>query len=119
MTVSLSYRAVDERIERVTDLTCAGMTAGEIAEKLGVTRRTVTRLRIRGGVSERPSSRLDADELNTARRLLDEGCSYTEVARTLGRSHSTISRHFPARGASPEQAAELRRLRYALDALDA
>lgn len=30
--------------------------------------------------------------------LLDDGASYTETARTLGRSRKWVSKHFPGRG---------------------
>lgn len=38
--------------------------------------------------------------------MLDDGCSYNEVGRTLGRSYTTIRRHFPGRGWSTERMIE-------------
>ena len=39
----------------------------------------------------------------TAARLLADGCSYRETARTLGVSHSTVMHYLPGRGWTPTQ----------------
>lgn len=48
-------------------------------------------------------SRFNPEKLNAAKVLLDDGASYTEVARTLGMCKKTLRRHFPGRGYTQEQ----------------
>lgn len=54
----------------------------------------------------RPFTEADA---RTAEALLEDGASYREVARTLGRNQSIICRHFPGRGWSDETKREAAR----------
>ncbi|MCV7358515.1 helix-turn-helix domain-containing protein [Mycolicibacterium fluoranthenivorans] len=49
--------------------------------------------------SGRPFTEADAQ---AAKTLLEEGASYREVARTLGRNASIICRRFPGRGWSED-----------------
>ncbi|MCV7424383.1 helix-turn-helix domain-containing protein [Mycobacterium yunnanensis] len=99
MTTSTLREDVLERRARVAALTRAGRTAREIAAVEGVTIRTVTRIRARAGESARGLLKpLTEDELRTARELLEDGCSYAEAARTVGRSPRSISYHFPGFG---------------------
>jgi IS30 family transposase len=94
------------RRERVAQWTRAGVSIAEIAARLNITERSVQRYRRRAGVSLPAGERLTADELARAEQLLDDGCSGNEVARTIGRSDTTIRRHFPGRGWTPEQTYE-------------
>lgn len=96
----VEYRAIlERRRERVVELTREGHTAPTIADILGCSVRTVQRIRTERGVSQALQfSPMTPDELAQAQRLLEDGCSYGEVARTLGRTHNTIARHFPGSG---------------------
>lgn len=97
--VSLEPKAVAERRERVAALTRDGWSAQQIAALEGISDRSVVRYRSVTGVSRQCRNRpLSETELATAARLLDEGCSYAEVGRTLRRSPSAIRRHLPGRG---------------------
>lgn len=79
-------------------LTRAGESARAIAERLGVSERTVVRARRACGASlPRPTPYSDA-EMEQARRLLEDGASYREVARTLGRDASYLTRLLPGYG---------------------
>ena len=42
-------------------------------------------------------------DVKLAKALLDDGASYTEVARTLGCSRFWVSKHFPGRGWTSQQ----------------
>jgi DNA-binding CsgD family transcriptional regulator len=84
-----------ETWERIVALTKQGRTATEIADALGVTRRTVVRARRRAGIAQPVKPPLSDEERARARELLDDGASCTEVARTLGRNPKTILAHFP------------------------
>lgn len=87
----------------VAELTLLGKSAREIAEDLGVTTRTVQRDRKHMQVAKRHTPPLTEEEYARAEQMLNEGCSYAEVARTLKRCKGTIERHFPGRGWTREQ----------------
>lgn len=92
-----------ELIEQTVELTRCGVSAPRIAEQLGVTPRTVTRWRLRAGISEGEARHIAQEVWEEARRILDDGASYGEVARTLGVSRATVARHFPGEGWSRDQ----------------
>lgn len=75
----------------------AGHTTRHIAAELGVTTRTVQRWRETTGRKRRldPRPTRPASEHEQARRLLEDGCSITEVARTVGVTWVTIRKWFP------------------------
>ena len=92
---------LESQAERDADfLRCeqSGMTAAQIAERYGVTIRTVTRWRTRLGVNHRPPAIMHpVSDRALVERLLDEGCSFLEAARTVGVDRSTVKRWFPDR----------------------
>lgn len=92
-------RAGYSRRQRVVLLTQSGYTATQIAQIEQIARRSVVRIRSAAGCSQAaPRVSMTAAELRAAEELLDDGCSYVEVGRTLGFSESCIRRHFPGRG---------------------
>lgn len=93
-----------ERRAQVAAMTRLGMTAAQIADALKVAERTVERDRAAAGLSRPPAPRLNVDELARARALIDDGCSHSEAARTLGVHQTTVSRYFPGRGWTYTQA---------------
>lgn len=95
-----------DRDERIAELTRAKRTTAEIAAIVGVTTRTVARARNRTGTAQTRNPLLTADELAHTERLLDDGASYVEVARTIGRSPRAIRDAFPGRGWTRAQMAE-------------
>lgn len=87
---------VAQRKAQTAQLTREGRSSAEIAALLGVHVRTVVRYRKatgtqRGGPRQ-PTSR---EQLELARRLMEDGCSREEAARTIGVSANTLERHFP------------------------
>jgi IS30 family transposase len=104
------------RDQRIAQLTLAGKSARQVAEEVGVTKRTVQRARMRTGVAKPPRQPLAGDEIRCAETLLDDGASYTEVARTLGRHPETIARNFPGRS-TWNNGVEYRKFMAALDAI--
>ncbi len=96
--------------DKVAILTRQGLTAGQIADRLGVTTRTVVRYRNRTGVSQKTSGLLTQQEIDLAKSLLDDGCSYEETARTVRCSASTLKRRFPGKGMTFSEGAKLRYL---------
>jgi DNA invertase Pin-like site-specific DNA recombinase len=91
-------RPEPERWARVAELTRQGLSAAMIAEMLKVTKRTVVRDRDKAGVI-RPQwgghPGMSPCELERARSMLEDGCSISEVARTLDRSYEAVRRRFP------------------------
>lgn len=84
------------RDERIAQLTLAGYTASQISARLHIAPRTVHRGRVRTGIAQPFCGKpLTADERRRAETMLEDGASYSEVARTIGRSRETIRKWFP------------------------
>lgn len=93
--------------DEIARLTKAGRSIGEIADLTGCTRRTVSRVRNRLLLSKPPSLPYSEEEKRLALALLEDGCPYTEVARTLNRSPQRLGEKFPGYGMpTPEDALE-------------
>lgn len=103
----VSPEVVADRRAKVVEWTRWGVTARQISIRLGITERSVQRHRAAAGIAKRQwADRLTVEELARAEELLDDGCSFAEVGRTLGRDMRTIRHHFPGRGWTPEQTLE-------------
>jgi AraC-like DNA-binding protein len=93
--------------DSVTYLTRCGWTAPQIAQHLGISPRHVTRIRTATKTLVHPKAPLlTEDELLTAKLMLEDGASYTEVERTLGRSFRTLKRNLPGYSWTREQTSE-------------
>lgn len=99
-----------ERRDLIVELTRQGQTAAAIAEKCGVTRRTVERIRHDYGLIRQPHRRFTADEIAIVEAMLADGASYTEIGRTIGRDPATIGGRWPHRGWTRREACEFARL---------
>jgi IS30 family transposase len=97
---------IQQRQQRVHELTHLGMTSIEIAAILNTTQRTVVRDRRATGCAQQPAQPLTPSEIRQAQQLLDDGCSILEVSRTIRRAPITIRRHFPGRAWTREQISE-------------
>lgn len=93
----------EERLPRVLAMTREGVSAKQIALELGVSARTIHRDRAVLGVAQQAPERLTRELHELAHRLLEDGCSYREVARTVGRSDVQIRRAFPGYGWTGQQ----------------
>ena len=103
----ITERTTDRR-EQVTTMTRRGMTADQIAETLGITARTVLRHRVAAGIAQPAPMRVTDAQWQTAERMLQDGCSLAEIARTIGADPKTIATHFPGRGWTKQQVGEWR-----------
>lgn len=107
-----------ERYVQFLQLHAAGWPAWKIATEVGVATRTVQRWRGRAGVAKAAGTRFTADEIEVARLLLEDGASYNEAARSIGRDATCLKRKLPGYGWSQEQSIEyavmMRRHRAAL-----
>jgi hypothetical protein len=84
-------------MELVREMTLAGKSAREIALRIGRTMRSVERYRRSLGLTT-PVRRWTPEEIEIADGLLDDGCTYREVAATVGRSPASVFIKFPRRG---------------------
>ena len=110
-TTSCDPLIVQARNERVIALTQAGASAHTIAAILRIAPRSVTRIRRRCGISLAGAAvPLTEGELSTAKRFLEDGASYAEVERTIGRGRDAIERHLPGYTYTREQRNEVLRL---------
>ncbi len=81
----------------IWELRAQGLSEAEIGRRLGIPRATVSRYLARvGGIRPRPRRRaarcLSLNEREEISRGIARGHSAREIARTLGRSHTTIAR---------------------------
>jgi DNA-binding CsgD family transcriptional regulator len=116
--IDRTAEAVAERRGQVAMLTRQGFTAPDIAQRLGITVRSVQRHRLAAGVRQPRVPLLSAAEKQQAQELLSDGASCAEVARTLGRSHTAILRIFPEYRFDKGRAAEAAALGRALARLE-
>ena len=102
------HRPGPDAEDRIVALTRAGVSVPNIAQLVGVSDRTVVRVRGRRGIGQPWSGAnpFTDDEKLAAAALLDDGASVEEVARTLHRSSTTVHRHFPGRAWSRVQAGQ-------------
>ena len=90
--VSGTTRWSTERVERVRRLTAEGWNARQIGEQVGASRNAVASIWRRFGI-KRVSTRNRWDEASVSRvaRLLDDHCSYADVAAAFGVTVATIT----------------------------
>lgn len=101
-------REMPDRYRRILELCGQGVSTRVIAEALKVHERTVQRVRRDYGTSGLQMHRFTPEEVARIEAMLDDGCSYSEIGRTVGRHERTISNRWPGRGWTKEQAAELK-----------
>ena len=94
--------------ERVRTLTAEGKSAREIAALAHTTQRTVVKYRERLGISQPHygDHKMTDEDKAKAEQMFDDGCSATEIARTLGFAPCTIIKHFPGRQWTAKQCGE-------------
>lgn len=89
-----------DKVRRVGELTRQGWTTESLCVELGMSDKTVVRYRRAAGVLQPTPQWFTAEELELADKLLADGCSYAEAARTLGRPGcaTSLRLRFPGRG---------------------
>lgn len=100
---------MDQR-QMVAALTREGLTLAEIAARLDMTTRAVSRHRAALHIAH-TQRQFTADEHRRALELIADGCSLQEVALTLGRSYHTIMWRYKYQGWTKSQTAEFNGLR--------
>lgn len=84
----------------------AGDTLASIAEALGCSISSIIKIRHELGISDHNKARLTEDAKRRIEAMLDDGCSFAEITRTLGISHETLKRHYHGRQWTKEQQVE-------------
>lgn len=79
---------------QVRDDLFAGYTALESAKRSGVAFQTAVRVRNEFGLPSRQKANREVQG-DEALRMLEDGVSYAEVARTLGINETTVAKWFP------------------------
>lgn len=98
-------RIDDERRAQIADLARRGFGTKQIADKLGVCTRSVQRIRDEHGCAVRKAPALTGSEILRATELLEDGASYAEVGRTIGRNPGNLARAIPGYKFDAQQAA--------------
>lgn len=98
---------LNERRSRVAALSRQRLTVEQIARCVGTTPRTVARDREKLGLANPPKP-LSENEILHVKHLLEDGASYCEAARSVGRPNSRdhLARLFPGYVLNRQQAAE-------------
>lgn len=90
-------------IERAKELLANGLARKTVAAICGVSEKTLYR---HIPATLRPQKHYSEREKQRARELLDDGCSFLEVARTLGCSNTSVAAWYPGAGWTKRQGAE-------------
>lgn len=104
LRTSGSIRGGPELAASIRRLSGEGLPVAEIAARVGWSETTVRRLRRDLRLSTPTPVITQAMEAEMG-RLLDDGLSYLEVARTVGCGPATVARRFPGRGWTHSQSA--------------
>lgn len=114
--IELSKEAIQQRHETIIALSKQGVSIGDICRAVKLSRRPVMRVRAKAGLAQK-YSQAGEDEKLQAKQLLADGCSYEEVARTIGRASSTVAKWHPGyqftwsqRGAASANARRMNRV---------
>lgn len=83
----------EDRVKQVIALTAEGYSAATIAARLGVTQRTVVRLRRRAQIAQAKAPELTPEQRDRIAVLIREGMPATWIAEDVGCARGTITRH--------------------------
>lgn len=93
-----------------------GLPSRVIAHRLHVSKRTISRVRQAAGLGVERRTASEDDKLR-AKKMLEEGASYAEVARTIGFGPQHVKRWFPGYEWTVEQRNEMADMQRRLDGL--
>lgn len=103
-------RLTNEQLGSIIAGTDRGQSAAAIAAGLGVSTRTVERHQLGLKLREKANRTTPTGWRDHAERLLDDGASVTEAARTVGVAPRTVCAAFPGRAWTNAQALEHARI---------
>lgn len=93
-----ALKIAQDRREEIKHQLAAGADIEQLAKQYGVTIRAIQRDKERLGLTRKLAHQWTEEQLRLAEMLLDDGCPYTEVGRTLGVSEFVVKHKFPGRG---------------------
>ncbi|WP_461169300.1 hypothetical protein [Arthrobacter sp. Z1-15] len=99
-----AHRKVDR--EEFARLHAAGLTQKELADHFGIARSGVIRHSAQLGLTRRPHA-ATSEQLALWESLIDDGWSFSEIARTHHVATDTLRRYFPGRAWTPQQGPEM------------
>lgn len=107
-----TYKRGDNTRQNVSDLHALGCSIPYIAEGAGISARHTKRVLVDLGLVSpgRKNPPVSASTLERMRAMVEDGCSFREIARTLGVRWETVARHFPGRQWTHAQAGDHGRL---------
>lgn len=82
-------------VELFLQLDAGGLSAAVIADRMKTTPRTVQRLRARTGRARPSAAVMPQSAREVAAKVIEDGGSVAEAARTVGASSTTVYRWFP------------------------
>jgi DNA-binding NarL/FixJ family response regulator len=97
-TKGLTNAEIEQRWRRIVELTLRGVPAHLIAEQLGISERSVFRIRRQRLGPRAPRRDFTDDEIAYVEAMLTDGASIAEIARTIGRCPATVNKRWPHRG---------------------
>ncbi len=104
---SWTWEKAEKRRDLVAKMTRLGVPGPIIAAHLGVSVRTVSRARRERDCAKPLPTEISEADLAVAQQMLEDGATYSEVSRTLGRDTRVWKRRFPGFDCPPERTGEL------------
>jgi|GEM_PF-4508098 len=92
--------------EQVKAMSEAGETLAAIANALTCSISMVIKIRHELGISDHSKAKLPEDTKRRIEDMLNDGCPFAEITRTIGVTHETLKRHYDGRQWTPAQRAE-------------
>lgn len=85
-------------LEAVAEMTAAGMTVKDIAERLRLHPRTVARYKVAAGVAKPKHPLITEAEDAQIRDMIADGVPLAEIAKTAGKHPVTLWKRYPGMG---------------------
>ncbi len=103
----------------VREYTEDGLDCKQIADRLGCSEGTVSRIRTELGINVLSQvNKYPESVRQRALEMLEDGASYLDVGETLGISYTSLHRWFPNMGWTPEEIYEYRKMRKLEERID-
>jgi transposase-like protein len=96
-TKGLTNAEIEERWQRIVELSLRAVPAAEIAHQLGISERSVFRIRRQRLGPRTPRRGFTDEEVELVEAMLVDGASIAEIARTIGRCPATVRKRWPGR----------------------
>ena len=92
MSRTVGSKVTPEHIADIVRLSRDGMRTADVARAVGLSERTVAKVRLRHGIIPPPRTRLTDDDIATIERLTLDGVSAANIGERVGCSESHVCR---------------------------